>query len=82
MDTHDFRDGAGPVPAARHTNPMGDLGGWVAATAYVAPWTGLDPDAEVFGTARVTAGAMVYGRIGGASVIDGAQTLVVDFPVL
>lgn len=82
MDTHDFSDGSGPVPAARHVNPMGDLGGWVAATAYVAPWVWLDPDAEVFGTARVTAGAMIYGRIGGASVIEDGGRLIFDFPVV
>jgi len=32
--THDFGDGAGAVPAHRHLNPDGDLGGWVGDAYY------------------------------------------------
>ena len=70
METHDFRDGAGPVPAARHVNPTGDLGGWVAATAYVHPRTGLDPDAEIVGTARVMVDHF-DGRMDSGIVVSG-----------
>ena len=70
MDTHDFRDGAGPVPAARHTNPDGSEGGWVAATAYVAPWVTMAPDSEVYDTARVIADGQFWGRLGGASTMS------------
>lgn len=35
--TFDFRDGRGPVPAHRHTNPDGGEGGWVSDTAKVSP---------------------------------------------
>ncbi len=34
--TYDFGDGRGPVPAHQHTNPDGNLGGWVDDTAKVA----------------------------------------------
>lgn len=26
---HDFKDGKGPIPAHRHRNPDGTMGGWV-----------------------------------------------------
>lgn len=32
--TFDF--GEGPVPAKRHTNPDGSIGGWIAKTAQVS----------------------------------------------
>jgi hypothetical protein len=51
MLTFDFQDGNGPVPAARHRNPDGSEGGWVAATAYVATTAYVGPDALVYGSA-------------------------------
>lgn len=47
--TFDFEDGNGPVPAHRHTNPDGVIGGWVADTAYVGPLAYVGPDANVTG---------------------------------
>jgi hypothetical protein len=67
--THDFGDGR-PVPAARHKNPDGSLGGWVARSAYVDPRATLDAAAVVFGSARVFGASEVRGR---ASVRDNAQ---------
>lgn len=43
----DFQDGDGPVPAHRHTNPDGSVGGWVADTAYVDPTAYVSPYALV-----------------------------------
>ena len=48
---HDFGDGA--VRAARHENPDGSEGGWVALTAHVEDTAWVGPDAVVFGNARV-----------------------------
>ena len=70
METHDFGDGAGPVPAHRHPNADGSEGGWVAETAYVAPWTILDSDAEIFGTARVMVDHF-SGRMDSGIVVSG-----------
>ena len=53
--THDFRDGNGPVPAHRHTNG----GGWVANTAHVHNSAYIGPDARVYGNARVSGDAWV-----------------------
>ena len=36
MSVFDFRDGTGPVPACRHTNPDGTRGAWVYGTARVS----------------------------------------------
>ena len=52
-DTFDFRNGVGPVPAHRHVNPDGRLGGWVANTATVAATVGVGGDAQVYEYARV-----------------------------
>ncbi len=60
--THDFEDGKGAVPAHRHSNPDGSVGGWVAETAYVGPKVSLGPNASVFGDARVSGGAWMYGN--------------------
>lgn len=48
-----FGDGRGPVPAHRHKNPDGSLGGWVANTAYIAPTVFVGFYARVFGRARL-----------------------------
>ena len=53
--THDFRDGNGPVPSHIHTKG----GGWVADTAYVDKSAHIGPDAQVFGDARVFGDAQV-----------------------
>jgi len=53
--TFDF--GSGPVPAHRHKNPDGTVGGWVADTATVAPTAFIGLDALVYGNARVFEGA-------------------------
>ena len=49
--TFDF--GPGAVRAARHRNPDGSQGGWVAHTAHVDVSSHVDPDAVVFDNARV-----------------------------
>ena len=66
--TFDF--GAGPVPAHRHRNPDGSVGGWVASTAYVAPTSTVGAAARVYGTAKVFGNAKVYDD---ASVYDDAR---------
>jgi len=52
----DFDDGNGPVPAHRHQNPDGSIGGWVADTATVAPTAEVGPEARIFDQARVYVG--------------------------
>ncbi len=56
----DFQDGYGPVPAKRHRNPDGKLGGWVANTARVYGDARVFGNARVSGTARVTWGYTGY----------------------
>jgi len=56
--THDFRDGNGPVPA--HRNPNG--GGWVADSAHVDKSAYIGPDARVHGDAWVYDNARVCGN--------------------
>ena len=53
-ETFDF--GWGVVPAHRHVNPDGSLGGWVANTAKV------DASAQVSDTAQVSGSAQVFGE--------------------
>ena len=60
--TFDFEDGNGPVPARRHTNQNGALGGWVAETAKVAPTCYVGENARVYGKARVFGSASVCGH--------------------
>jgi len=47
LQSHDFKDGKGPVPAHRHINPDGTVGGWVADTytATVHSTVFVGPDA-------------------------------------
>jgi len=77
-----FDFGWGSVPARRHRNPDGSLGGWVAHTAHVAPTATVDEDARVFGNATVIEEAQVLfkAQVGGdaavtneAKVCDSAQ---------
>lgn len=77
MDTSnkfDFQDkrNPGPVPAHRHINPNGSIGGWVADTAYVAPTVRVSLNARIFGYARVCDNAQI---LGSAKVYDHAQVL-------
>jgi hypothetical protein len=48
-----FNFGDGPVPAHRHLNPNGSLGGWVAESATVDLNVTMDEDSVVFGLASV-----------------------------
>jgi len=61
-DMHDFGDGRGPVPAKRHVNPDGSMGGWVADAAHVDRGVHVDPAALVYGEARVCGEAQVCGE--------------------
>ena len=69
METFDFVDGNGPVPAHRHQNPDGNKGGWVAETANVAKTAKVDYYALIFGKAKVSGSSWVSGtaRISGSA---------------
>jgi len=58
--TYDFGDGYGAVPAHRHVNPDGTIGGWVADTAAVSPTATVGVDARVYDNAIVCGNARVY----------------------
>ena len=68
--TYDFQDGYGPVPAYRHRNPDGSIGGWVADTASVDDTAYISENAKVFGTAQVFENARVSGN---AQVFGNAE---------
>ena len=67
--TFDF--GNGPVPAHRHTNPDGSLGGWVADTATVSPTAWVSDNAWVYDNAKVSGYAEVPDgvRVSGNTVL-------------
>ena len=65
-----FDFGFGPVPASRHRNPDGSLGGWVALTAHADPESVVADTATVFDNARVFGESHVLGR---ARVFDFAR---------
>lgn len=75
---HTFRHHDTAVPAYRHTNPDGSLGGWVAETALVEETCHLDPKTEVFEYASVKDSARIleeaiiceFGEITGKAVVD------------
>ncbi len=72
----DFGDGL--VRAARHGNPDGSAGGWVADTAHVDATAYLAPDSRVFGNARVFGDAQVLDAamvFDNAKVGDGARVM-------
>jgi len=74
-ETFDFNDGNGPVPAARHINPDGSTGGWVAETATASTTAIIGRNAVVFGNANVSGNARIFeqARIHGrATVTDNA----------
>ena len=58
---HDFGDGNGSVPAHRHQNLNGSIGGWVAETASVETTVFVGKNARVYGDAKVYGDAQVYG---------------------
>lgn len=72
---HQFSLSTPPVPAERHTNPDGSLGGWVAATAYAEPTVTIGENAKLFdyatarGTVILTDNAIAQG---GARLLDSA----------
>ncbi len=70
---YDFGDGGGPVPAHRHINPGGDLGGWVANTAYVCPHSTIHVESAVYGFAKV-----LQSRIGSKAYISGLAVVVIS----
>jgi hypothetical protein len=71
--TFDFEDSNGPVPAHRHRNLNGSLGGWVADTATVEPTVYVGPNAWVYGSAEVFGSVHVCGnaRVYGDAFLDG-----------
>ena len=74
---HDF--GAGLVPAHRHLNKNGILGGWVAETASVDEFSFIGPEASVYEEAVVTA-AIVDGtaEVFGGAHLDRDSTVMND----
>ncbi len=65
---HDF--GQGSVPAHRHFNPDGQLGGWVAESAYVSPDAMVEDGALVYGDAHIGKGVKL---LSGAIVRERAN---------
>lgn len=63
MQKYSFRDNYLPLPAARHINPDRSLGGWVAASAHVAPTAHIDRNALVYDLAKVVDQARVYSSL-------------------
>ena len=68
----DFKDGKGPVPAARHKNMYGVVGGWVAQTAEVSKDAHIGYETLVYENAKVLGKARVMGRsqIRGNATVD------------
>ena len=79
--TFDF--GTGLVPAHRHVNPDGSVGGWVADTAYVSPTASIGPDVWVCDTARVFGEAELRGHVmvEEDSIVSGRAVLLDDVRV-
>jgi carbonic anhydrase/acetyltransferase-like protein (isoleucine patch superfamily) len=72
---YDFGDGLGHVPAHRHMNPDGSLGGWVAETAHVDSTCYIGYNALVYGCANVFKNSAVYNFskvCGNAWVLDNS----------
>ena len=86
-ETFDF--GWGVVPAHRHVNPDGSLGGWVANTAKVDASAQVSGSARVSGTARVSDTARVSGsawvsdtaQVSGTSRVSGSAQVLQVGPV-
>ena len=79
QNVFNFEDGNGEVPAHRHVNPDGSVGGWVADTARVAETAYIGASARVYGyagvfdKAEISGKARVYGyaHVSNKSVIHG-----------
>ena len=71
--TFDFGYCVGPVPAHRHRNPDGSVGGWCANTARVDASAWVSGKAQVFGEARVSGEAWVSeeARVSGEAHVFG-----------
>lgn len=73
---HNFGNGGGLVPAHRHRNPDGTLGGWVADSAMVQNTVYIGPSAQVFDHAVVTDHVALHQRAwiaGRATVSDNVK---------
>lgn len=66
---HDFKDGAGRVPAHRHVNGKG----WVAKTAVVEDSVYVGPKCAVYNSAYVSGRVRLEGnaRVSGSAVVSG-----------
>jgi UDP-3-O-[3-hydroxymyristoyl] glucosamine N-acyltransferase len=76
MTTFDFGDSNGMVPAHRHINPDGSIGGWVADTAFVEESVYMGGDARVFGLATIDDNVQVFDEseiYGEAYICDNAR---------
>ncbi len=71
--TFDFGDGNGEVPAHRHINPDGSIGGWVADTAWVINESKVCVHAKVYGAAKVFNNATIndYAKVYGKARVYG-----------
>ena len=61
-EIQEFNFGDGLVKAHRHINKNGDLGGWVADSAFVAESAYVGKDAKIYGNAEIYGSALVYGN--------------------
>ena len=75
--TFDFQDGKGPVPARRHVNQDGELGGWVAETAYVDKTCYIHPKTYIYDYATLRGNIKTSGpiRIYNNAILDGNITI-------
>lgn len=73
--TYDF--GRGPVPAHRHTNPDGSVGGWVADSAEVHQTAWIHETATVAEWCSLGAGCSLgaWCRIGAGCILGSAEFL-------
>jgi len=71
--TEFYNFGRGPVPAHRHINPDGSIGGWVAESASVSPGVTVGKDAQVANKATVLHWAKVLdnAKVSGLAQVHG-----------
>lgn len=74
--TFQFRKGAASVPAHRHKNPDGSVGGWVADTANVTDDSYISVDAKVFDRAQIH-NSEIYDSaiVCGTSIVNGRSVI-------
>jgi hypothetical protein len=79
--THDFNDGRGHVPAHRHQNPDGSVGGWVSDDSDVSSGSTVGDGSTVSGS-TVGDGSTVSGStvsdgstVSGSTVSDGSTVI-------